>query len=230
MRRASTASTPPIIIAISRGRIPAGPMRWSGGCCANRPAACSISAAGRGLFCCGCAKRGWNAVGFEQGAEIAGRSSEQHGLTVHVGTLPDSRWPDACFDAITMRQSLEHVHAPLETLRDACRLLTVGGQLLVSVPNFDALAARWFGPHWHGLDLPRHLTHFTPPTLHAMLAAAGFTDIAIQHESHPGWIRHSAKKSGKRPLLATRLASGIASRWARFLGRGESLLAFAVKE
>ena len=50
-------------------------------------------------------------------------------------------------------------------LREARDLLAPGGKLVVAVPNIDSLPFRWFGRHWFGLDLPRHLTHFTPASL-----------------------------------------------------------------
>jgi SAM-dependent methyltransferase len=191
----------------------------------ERPARLLDFGCGAGSFLLRMRKRGWNVTGLDMADDIAIRLREQLGLNVHTGTLPHPHWPDACFEAITMRQSLEHVHAPLNALRDAFRLLTAGGRLLVTVPNFDSLAASWFGPDWYGLDLPRHLTHFTPPTLRAMLIEAGFASIEIRQQRHASWIRHSVQ----RGILTTRLGSGIVSRWARVIGRAEGLLAVAVK-
>src|SRR5262249_5633000 len=82
-----------------------------------------------------------------------------------LGSLPPPELRRASFDVIPMWHSLEHVHAPLEVLRQAHRLLVPGGRLVVAVPNIDSLPFRWFGPAWFGLDLPRHLTHFAPWTL-----------------------------------------------------------------
>jgi SAM-dependent methyltransferase len=191
----------------------------------DRPARLLDFGCGAGAFLLRMRERGWHVTGLDRADAVAMRLREQHGLNAHAGTLPHPHWPDACFEAITMRQSLEHVHAPLEVLRDSHRLLSAGGRLLVSVPNFDGLAAHWFGPTWYGLDLPRHLTHFTPQSLRTMLLEAGFADITMRQEAHASWIRHSAR----RGILATRLGSGIASRWARILGRSEGLLALAVK-
>ncbi len=75
---------------------------------------------------------------------------------------------------MTMWHSLEHVHHPLAILRAAYRLLIPGGKLIVATPNIESIPFRVFGRSWFGLDLPRHLTHFTPTTLGAMLQTAGF--------------------------------------------------------
>src|SRR5439155_717056 len=92
-----------------------------------------------------------------------------------------------------MWQSLEHVHQPLGILREALRVLVPGGTAVIAVPNFEGYAARWFGPHWFGLDLPRHLTHFTPSTLTDMLRTAGFQVKTVRGLVHADWLRSSAR-------------------------------------
>ena len=178
---------------------------------------------------------GWNVTGIDC-SETAVARLQADGLGAQVGTLPNPLWTDACFEAITMRQSLEHTHQPLEVLHAAHRLLTTGGKLLIAVPNFDSVTASWFGANWHGLDLPRHLTHFTPATLHLMLRQAGFERIQIRQERRASWIRHSAALAQRRGdramvtrLLTTRLGSGLAGWWGRMTRRAESILAIATK-
>lgn len=165
---------------------------------------------------------GWNITGLDIAPAAVTRAGD---LPTHVGTLPNPRWTEPCFEAITMWQSLEHVHQPLEVLRSAHCLLTDSGRLLVAVPNFDSFASRWFGPDWYGLDVPRHLTHFTPETLRAMLRAAGFEQIEIQQERKASWIRHSARGG----FLKTRFGSGLAGWWGYVTGRADGLIAIAVK-
>jgi SAM-dependent methyltransferase len=171
---------------------------------------------------------GWDVAGLDMAEPPVARIRDQFGLPVHLGTLPSSLWSRACFEAITMWQSLEHVHQPLDVLRGAYRLLTAGGRLLVAAPNFDSCASRLYGASWYGLDLPRHLTHFTPRTLRMMLRRAGFERVEIRQQQRNSWIRHSAKRHGSR-FLQTRLGSGLAGWWGRLSGRAESILAIAVK-
>ena len=97
-----------------------------------------------------------------------------------------------------MWQSLEHVHHPRPVLREACKLLAPGGKLVAAVPNIDSLPFRWFGADWFALDLPRHLTHFTPMTLTLMLQRAGFRIAEVRMVRHSLWLRKSAQLASRR--------------------------------
>lgn len=178
---------------------------------------------------------GWNVVGIDP-SDVAVRAVRTRGMIAHLGSLPHAELGHSYFEAISMRQSLEHVPCPLETLTCARRMLIKGGRLVVSVPNFDCLARHWFGADWFGLDLPRHLLHFSPATLRRILERAGFNNIELHQATRAGWIRHSAglaigrgAKSRWLRLLKTRLASKWAGRWARWRGRAETLIAVADK-
>jgi SAM-dependent methyltransferase len=152
--------------------------------------------------------QGWQVLGLDVSAAAVERVRTDLGLAALVGTLPHPLLEPASFDAITMWHSLEHVHDPLMVLREARRLLAPGGRLLVAAPNIDSLPFRWFGPAWYALDLPRHLTHFTPRTLERMLQQAGFRTGPVRMVRHSDWLRASAR-------LACRLTPG--ARWPRWL-------------
>ena len=183
---------------------------------------------GGGDFLARMHEAGWTVTGLDASGEAAG-VARARGFAAHAGTLPHPLWMVPSFEAITMRQSLEHTHEPLEVLEAAHHLLTPGGRLLVSVPNFDSLGRHWFGGDWHGLDVPRHLIHFTPATLKLMLYRAGFSEIALRQISRPSWIRHSAIRAGDRRWLRSRFGSGLAAAWARLRGHADCLLATATR-
>jgi len=157
---------------------------------------------------------GWKAEGLDllSPAVQAGREA---GLTIHHGTLPGADLPAGRYDVVTMWHALEHVPSPLATLRAAHDLLRPGGRLLVAVPLADCLSARLFGSAWYGLDMPRHLTHFTTETLRRHLASAGFRVERLWRRRRPGWIRGSfrqlADATGRpahRLLARSRLLAG----------------------
>jgi SAM-dependent methyltransferase len=136
--------------------------------------------------------QGWQVTGLDISPDAVRRVRDELHLPALVGSLPCWELASGSFDVITMWQVLEHVHAPLEVLQDAHRLLAPGGKLVVSVPNIDSLPFRLFGSCWLSLDLPRHLTHFTPNTLHLMLERAGFRIWPIRMVRHSQWLRRSA--------------------------------------
>jgi 2-polyprenyl-3-methyl-5-hydroxy-6-metoxy-1,4-benzoquinol methylase len=153
-------------------------------------------------------QQGWQVTGIDCSAKAVQGVRSELGLNALIGSLPHPELTRASFDVITMWHSLEHVHQPLEVLRQAHRLLVPGGKLVVAVPNIDSLPFRWFGHTWFGLDLPRHLTHFAPWTLQLMLERAGFQVTPIRMVRHSDWLRSSAKLA---------CATSPSVRWHRWL-------------
>ena len=145
------------------------------------------------------ADHGWRVTGLDAAVGAVATVQSELGLPALVGSLPHPELEPASFDVVTMWHSLEHVHDPLQTLRDSFRLLIPGGRLVVAVPNRESFAAWAFGPAWFGLDLPRHLTHFTPSTLRTMLHVAGFSVDRIEWIRHADWLRSSAKLACREP-------------------------------
>lgn len=179
---------------------------------------------GSGSFLRRMQQQGWQVAGLDLSPQAV-RNACQQGLRVLLGSLPHPELAPASFDTITMWHSLEHVHEPLAVLRAARQLLVSGGRLVVSVPNLDSLAFRWFGRHWFGLELPRHLTHFTPWTLRLMLYRAGFKTLSVHMDRHSSWLRSSSGLAGRQKTssgwqrwLGNHTAAKLAS-WLAFLSR-----------
>lgn len=191
---------------------------------------------GGGGFLADMHARGWHVTGVDASEAVAEHLYGERGLNVLYGTLPHPELEPESFDVITMWQSLEHVHAPREVLREAERLLAPGGILYVAVPNIDSLSFRWFGRHWLGLDVPRHLTHFTPWTLPLMLERAGFHVRSVQQVRHSRWLQRSAQRAAAvrrgarwRRWLAGGPAARVAAFYGHVTGQADTLLATAGK-
>lgn len=177
---------------------------------------------------------GWRVTGLDVSPAAVQMVRTERGLSALEGSLPHPELRDARFDLITMWHSLEHVHAPLDVLREAHRLLSWGGQLVVAVPNIDSVALQWFGRNWYGLDLPRHLTHFAPWTLQLMLERAGFRVRSLRQQASSAWLRWSVRLAGASPMdnrflpwLRWTLPSRVAAVYTRLLGRADCILATA---
>lgn len=145
---------------------------------------------------------GWHVEGLDASAEAAAALTARTGIAVHVGTLPHPALKPGMLDAVTLWASLEHVHQPREALEAARALLRPGGVLALSVPNLASWSARTFGAGWYGLDLPRHLVHFTPSTLAALARRAGFEACEVAQVGRAGWIRRSVARARQLGVLA----------------------------
>jgi SAM-dependent methyltransferase len=123
------------------------------------------------------------ASGIEFSPEAVRYAREARGLDVREGTLEAGAYPDGAFDAVSLFHVLEHLPDPVGTLREARRLLTPDGRVLIQVPNFASVQARLFGARWHAVEAPRHFHQFTPGTLTRAVEAAGLTVEAVDHHS-----------------------------------------------
>jgi 2-polyprenyl-3-methyl-5-hydroxy-6-metoxy-1,4-benzoquinol methylase len=134
---------------------------------------------GNGHFLDFARKCGWNVTGvdLDEKAVAAGRS---RGLDVRSGTI-EAIGADEQFDGITMGHVIEHVFDPLALLGACYQRLRPGGWIWVDTPNIDSLGHAEYGPHWVGVDAPRHLILFTPASLTEALARAGFVNTEPLH-------------------------------------------------
>jgi 2-polyprenyl-3-methyl-5-hydroxy-6-metoxy-1,4-benzoquinol methylase len=139
---------------------------------------------GDGSFVHHMARHGWSATGidFSPAAHlIASRSRD--GARFLQGSLADHALPARSFDVVTMWQVLEHIGEPRELLGRCRELLDEGGVLVAAVPNLEGLSSRLTGERWWGLDVPRHLVHYTPATLGRALERSGYRVTGIRHRS-----------------------------------------------
>ncbi|HKB23770.1 MAG TPA: class I SAM-dependent methyltransferase, partial [Methylomirabilota bacterium] len=111
----------------------------------------------------------------------------------------------ARFDVVTAFHVLEHVPDPVAVLRRMLGWLAPGGLLIVEVPNAGGLGATLFGGAWSGLELPRHLSHFTPVTLERAVRLAGGRVAWCWHQAKPRyylWSLASLLRERGWPALA----------------------------
>jgi 2-polyprenyl-3-methyl-5-hydroxy-6-metoxy-1,4-benzoquinol methylase len=186
---------------------------------------------GGGAFLHRMKQQGWRVLGIDISPAAVTHARRHLGLDVLLGTLPHPDLAPRSFDVVTMWEVLEHLHDPLDTLRQVRRLLVPGGRLVVSVPNIDSLPFRWFQQDWIGLDLPRHLIHFAPWTLPLMLERAGFRPGPVRMQRHTSWMRQSARRACQQPRrpywlrwLTARPVAGLAAWYSYLTQQADSLL------
>ncbi len=128
--------------------------------------------------------RGWRVLGLEPGRAAAAVARERLGEAgrdrVIEGYFPDDLPAgERRFDAITILDVLEHFVDPIGFLRVIARHLAPGGRLFVQVPNWDSLLVQLEGKA-SSVICTGHWSHFSPATLPALLARAGYRCLHVE--------------------------------------------------
>lgn len=135
---------------------------------------------------------GWRVAGIEIDAAAAAKARAVS-AEIFVGDPVDAPFTSSSFDVITSFHVLEHLPHPRAALTRMLSWLTPTGVMLIEVPNLGGVGGCLFGRYWSGLDFPRHLIHFTPVTMRAMVEAAGGRIIAERHRTKPRWLIRSLR-------------------------------------
>lgn len=128
---------------------------------------------------------GWQLYGIEMSSDAAKTARMRSGAEVFVGDISDAPYAPESFDLITCFDVLEHVYEPHHVMHKVQQWLKPGGVFYVLVPNIDSAEAHVFGSYWHGLELPRHLFHFSPASLRHLAGAAGLRELSLETRRNP---------------------------------------------
>lgn len=172
-------------------------------------------AAGAKLLDVGCGT-GWLAecfddyTGIDSSPEMVAAAAE-YGREVQLGDVDEALpFADASFDAVVLKDLLEHVADPVATVREARRVLKPGGLVFASSPD----AQRWA---W---DDYTHRRPFTRKAFRLLFADCGFEVERCGYESvMPGTgVLAGLTRRKRRPRLlavAARLPFLRRNVWAR---------------
>lgn len=160
---------------------------------------------------------GWRVAGMEPDAAARKKASS---LIADEVCSPD-RMNDIesnHFDVITLWHVLEHAHHLHDVIESLKRVLKKNSILIVAVPNHLSWDAKHYKEHWAAYDVPRHLYHFNPNSMHALLSSHGFSKIAV----HPMWfdafyvsLLSEKYKTGKIRILPA-IINGLISNFIAF--------------
>ena len=99
------------------------------------------------------------------------------------------------------------------------------------MPNIDSAESRVFGSYWHGLELPRHLFHYSPAALKFLAESAGLHVVSLETRRNPAvgtslryvWDDAFGAVGIRRTPVAYRTEPGLAWRAGRKLVRMTAL-------
>lgn len=181
------------------------------------------------------AEEGWEPLGVELSSKGCEYARRRRGLDVFHGTLEAANLPSGSIHAVTLWDVIEHLARPLETLREAHRILAPGGTLMLFTINqrslinrvgdllYRASAGRWRKPLILLYDI-HHNYFFDPRTIGTLLERAGFELVEID------WMDADIERWQNvpiPPLLA--FGSRVLDRAARMIGRPYRMIVYARK-
>jgi SAM-dependent methyltransferase len=148
-----------------------------------------------GLFLRAAAEVGFSVQGCDPWKEAAAIAQEEFNERVTGSMFKATNYESEHFRIIVLWDSVEHIEEPVRLIRDIHSLLSPGGWLALSTPNFDSLSRFLLRSRWQFFERP-HLTFFSPRTISHLLRLAGFSDIHIRTK----WVTYSL------PYLSSYLA------------------------
>lgn len=86
-----------------------------------------------------------------------------------------------CFDLITMFDSIEHFHNPLETLKIANSKLKKNGYLLAYTPNIRSLSTDLLGANHNALAVFDHICFFNKKSIKYLAKKTNFKVVSIEY-------------------------------------------------
>jgi len=160
-------------------------------------------------------ERGWLALGSERTVAAAATARDAAGAPVFVGDLRAIR-DEPVLDLVVMFHVLEHLADPLTALAAVARRVKPGGTLILGIPNIGSWQARFAGPFWMHLEVPRHLCHFSPDAVERALATSGFRVTRIDFRSFEhdpfGWVQSTLDRLGFEQSLLVKVLARMQDR------------------
>lgn len=180
-----------------------------------RPRAVADIGCGTGPLVAELARRGIDAIGVDSSAGVLEAAARRApGATFHVGSVTNLPLADASVDGATLIEVVEHLDDETldSAIREAHRILRVGGVLLITTPNAENVAAATrqcpdCGAEFH---IYQHVRRWTADTLGEYVAARGFAVRSVRptafDERGPVWAN-----------LGRRVYYSLSRRWPRLL-------------
>jgi 2-polyprenyl-3-methyl-5-hydroxy-6-metoxy-1,4-benzoquinol methylase len=122
----------------------------------------------------------WELYGIEMSPEAAKKAVTRSGAQVFVGDVLSAPFEPESFDVITCFDVLEHLYNPRQVMTKVREWLKPDGVFYVLVPNIESAESRIFKTYWYGLELPRHLSHFSPKSLKRLAEIVGLRELALE--------------------------------------------------
>jgi SAM-dependent methyltransferase/GT2 family glycosyltransferase len=131
---------------------------------------------------------------------------------VFCGKLDETEFPSGYFDVVILKDMIEHLPEPRNTLIKIRRMLKPNGLIYVNTPDISSLISRILRAKWWGIK-QEHLYYFTKKSFYKMLQVSGFTPIKCKRSprvfSFKYWLRRLKGHNLKIYRIFNFLAGGF---------------------
>jgi 2-polyprenyl-3-methyl-5-hydroxy-6-metoxy-1,4-benzoquinol methylase len=184
---------------------------------------------GTGVFLTACKKDGWKVQGVEPNDKARELAEASVGKTIatSIAELANEQ-----FNVITLWHVLEHIHTLNETISQLISHLTQDGVLIIAVPNADSHDAKEYKENWAAYDVPRHLYHFTQPTMKRFLKKHKMQleeVLPMKFDAYYVSMLSEKHKEGKTKMISSVLNGYKSNSYAEKNGNDYSSLIFVAK-
>jgi 2-polyprenyl-3-methyl-5-hydroxy-6-metoxy-1,4-benzoquinol methylase len=127
-------------------------------------------------------KKGWGVSGIELSKNARTACEREFGIQPFASSLKEFDSSEQ-FDSIVFFDVLEHIHDPMNALRNIHAMLKPGGLLVLAVPNSASWVLKLLGTRWEDLQRANsgeHLYFFNRETLNQILEKTGFEVLEIK--------------------------------------------------
>ncbi|OQX61574.1 MAG: hypothetical protein B5M56_08685 [Desulfococcus sp. 4484_241] len=124
--------------------------------------------------------RGWETTGIDISPVHRDKFRTHLGIPLVVGDFNDVDFPAESFDAVTLGDSIEHMHNPRDAVKKIFSILRPGGIGYIRTPDISHIIPRLAGKRWIQLKPLEHLYYFSRSTMRLLLENEGFNVITIR--------------------------------------------------
>jgi len=157
--------------------------------------------------------KGWQIIGQEVDPVSAAIAQKRLQCKIYTQKLPDIHFPDNSFDAVVMNHVIEHIHDPIDILKECRRILKPKGKLISVTPNAKSILHKIFQESWLGLDPPRHIHIFSVKNYKTLAEKAGFESIrywtTMANAINCCWLSLEIKHKNPYPVERPTLQNAI---------------------
>jgi ubiquinone/menaquinone biosynthesis C-methylase UbiE len=157
--------------------------------------------AGTGDFVRHAQMNGWEAYGVEPNDQARERA-HQKGVSVYKSLGAQK---DPAYDVVTYWHVFEHLQDLEGSIEEVSAVIKPGGCLVIAVPNYRSLDARYYKERWAAFDVPRHLWHFSRDSIKHLFIPKGYQLLSVKplwlDAFYISWLSETYKKRKLAPIL-----------------------------